>query len=216
VGVVENVNAERANVILGKRETPLAGRSYLEERADGLVFRTSLGSFAQVNNAQASALYAEVDRLLGDVRERRIVDLYAGYGPIGLRLAQRGATVVAVERSATAVQEGVEAARRNDLDARIRFVAAGVETVLADIESEPVDAIVVDPPRRGLTPEVAARLAAMRFPTLIYVSCNPATLVRDLESLAAAFALRSVRLVDLFPRTAHVEAVALLQRRARS
>ena len=214
VGVVENVNTERTNVILGRRVLPLAGRPWLEERADGLTLRTSLGVFAQVNNAQASVLYAEVGRLLGDVRGRRIVDLYAGYGPIGLRLAHGGATVVAVEQSAAAVQEGSAAAQRNGLAASIRFVAATTETALAGIASEAVDAVVVDPPRRGLGAGVGAQLAAMRFPTLVYVSCNPATLVRDMESLSAAFVLRSVRLVDLFPRTKHVEAVALLQRTA--
>lgn len=213
VGVVENVNAERTNVILGRRSLPLVGRPWLEERAAALELRTSLGSFAQVNNAQANVLYAEVIQLLGDVRGRRIVDLYAGYGAIGLRLAQGGAVVLAIERSALAVREGNDAAQRNGLGARIRFVAAPAEAALAELGTEAVDAVVVDPPRRGLTAEVTARLVAMRFPTLVYVSCNPASLVRDVETLSATFTLCRVRLVDLFPRTTHVEAVAVLQRR---
>jgi len=107
VGVVENTNAERTNVILGRHSQVLAGREWMEERSGGLVLRTTLGSFAQVNNDQAEVLYTEVLRVLGDVRDRRIVDLYSGYGPIGLRLAERGAHVLAVERNPAAVREGV-------------------------------------------------------------------------------------------------------------
>ncbi len=215
VGVVENTNAERTNVIFGSRSEVLAGREWMEERSGGLIFRTTLGSFAQVNNEQADVLYAEVLRVLGDVRDQRIVDLYSGYGPIGLRLAQRGAHVVAIERNPAAVREGVEAARRNALDDRIRFVAAAAEEGFETHDVQAADAVVVDPPRRGLTAPVIERLLGRDFPVLVYVSCNPKTLVRDLELLAPAFALRSLRLVDLFPRTDHVEAVAMLRRRGR-
>jgi len=211
VGVVENTNPERTNVILGDRSTVLAGRAWMEERAGGLEFRTTLASFAQVNNEQAEVLYAEALRVLGDVRERRIVDLFAGYGPIGLRLAQRGAQVVAIERNPAAVREGIEAARRNGLEDRIRFAAAAAEEGF-EID-EPIDAVIVDPPRRGLTTRVIERLLGMNMSTLVYVSCNPKTLVRDLELLTPAFEVRSLRLVDLFPRTDHVEAVAMLRRR---
>ena len=225
VGVVENINPERTNVILGPRTRRLAGRTWLDEQADGLRFRTSLGSFAQANNAQAAVLYAEVVRLLGDVRERRIVELYAGYGPIGLRLARAGARVVAIDRNPQAVREGTDAARLNGLEARVTFIAAEAEPGLAELERggtapageetghEPVDAVVVDPPRRGLTSGVITRLRRMDFSTMVYVSCNPVTLVRDLELLAPDFVVRSVRPVDLFPRMEQVETVALLERR---
>jgi 23S rRNA (uracil1939-C5)-methyltransferase len=218
VGVVENVNAERTNVILGPRTRELAGRSGLVERIDGLNVRTGLGSFAQVNNGQAKVLYAEVLRLLGDVRDRHIVELYAGYGPIGLRLAQAGARVVAIDKNPQAVREGNDAAKRNTLDDRIQFVAADAEAgiePLGEADGAPgsIDAVVVDPPRRGLTAGVIARLCRMDVATLVYVSCNPVTLGRDLELLAPAFAVRSLRGVDLFPRMEQIEVVARLERR---
>ena len=219
VGVVENVNAERTNVILGPRTRKLAGRSGLVEKIDGLSVRTGLGSFAQVNNGQARALYAEVLRLLGDVRDRRIVELYAGYGPIGLRLARAGARVVAIDKNPQAVREGNEAAKHNALDDRIRFVATEAEVGIepagsADGAFAALDAVVVDPPRRGLTVGVIEKLCRMDVATLVYVSCNPVTLGRDLELLAPAFVVRTLRGVDLFPRMEQIEVVALLERRS--
>ena len=240
VGVVESLNPERTNVILGGRVRRLAGREWLEEHGDGLAFRTSLATFVQVNNAQAEVLYGEIGRFLGEVKGKRIADLYSGFGPIGLRLARRGAKVLAVERNDAAVREGVEAARRNGLEKNLRFVGGAVETVLPrlgltaskgparnesgrGVRSQPggigpsardLDVVVVDPPRRGLTPGLIEQFGALRFPTLLYVSCNPKSLVRDLELLSARFELRCLRLVDLFPRTTHVEALALLERRA--
>jgi 23S rRNA (uracil1939-C5)-methyltransferase len=219
VGVVENVNAERTNVILGPRTRKLAGRMRLVEKMDGLLVHTGLGSFAQVNNDQAQVLYAEVLRLLGDVRDRSIVELYSGYGPIGLRLARAGARVIALDKNPQGVREGSGAARINVLGDRIRFVAADAEAGLgrlasADGRHPPLDAVVVDPPRRGLTAGVIERLRRMDFATLVYVSCNPVTLGRDLELLAPAFAVRALRGVDLFPRMEQIEVIALLERRS--
>jgi len=157
-------------------------------------------------------LYAEVLRLLGDVRGQSVLDLYAGYGPLALRLARAGARVHAVERDAAAVRAGADAAARNDLDDHVRFTAADVETALAGADVAAADAAIVDPPRRGLTPRVVEQLLQHpRLRVLAYVSCNPKTLVRDLELLAARFTVESVRAVDLFPRTDHIEAVALLR-----
>ena len=219
VGVVENVNAERTNVILGPRTRKLAGRTRLVEKMDGWVVHTGLDSFAQVNNDQAKVLYAEVLRLLGDMRDRRIVELYSGYGPIGLRLARAGARVIALDKNPQAVREGSGAARFNTLGDRITFVAADAEAGLerlanADGAHRPLDAVVVDPPRRGLTAGVIERLCRMDFATLVYVSCNPVTLGRDLELLAPAFAVRALRGVDLFPRMEQIEVIALLERRS--
>lgn len=212
VGIVENVNPERTNVVLGSRSHTLAGRAWLVERADGLEVHTSLDSFVQANPAQASQLYAEILRTLGDVRGRRILELYAGYAPIGLRLARAGAQVRAVERNRAAVRVGSEATGLNALEASLQIVASTAEAALDTPEARDVDTIIVDPPRRGLTPEVVERLLERAAPTLIYVSCNPKSLFRDLERLTQRFAVRTLRGVDLFPRTNHVEVVAHLER----
>ncbi len=212
VGIVENVNPERTNVILGEGGRCLAGRTWLVERTDGLEVRTSLDSFTQANPVQASLLYAEILHMLGDVSGRRILELYAGNAPIGLRLARAGAQVHAVERNRAAVREGNAAARHNSLAERIHCIAGNAESALEGPESRNADVVVVDPPRRGLTPDVVERLLGLAPATLIYVSCNPKSLVRDLERLSSRFSVRFLRGVDLFPRTKQLEVVARLER----
>jgi 23S rRNA (uracil1939-C5)-methyltransferase len=212
VGVLENVNPERTNVIAGKRSQTLCGRHWMLEEADGLLQRTSLFTFSQVNNAQARVLYREVLRALEPIPGKRIVELYAGSGPIGLRLAKAGAQVVAVERDAAAVEEGEEAAQLNAFSERLRFVAADAQAAFPAAAAQGVDAVVVDPPRRGLPPGLIETLCTLRVPQLLYVSCNPKTLFRDLEALQPAYRVRSLRPVDLFPRMQTLEVVAHLER----
>ena len=214
VGVIENENPQRTNVIFGRRFETLCGRGWLEEECDGLHVQTPFQVFAQVNNTQAPVLYAEVQRLLGDVRGRHVLDLYSGYGPLALRLARAGAQVHAVERDAAAVRAGADAAARHDLAGRIQFTTADVESALSGADLAAADAAVVDPPRRGLTPSVVEQLLRHpRLAGLVYVSCNPRTLIRDLELLAPRFVTDSLRAVDMFPRTDHIEAIARLRAR---
>lgn len=213
VGVVENVNAERTNVIVGEKTRRLVGETVLEEEQDGLRFRSSITSFVQVNSAQASELFAEVVRQLGDVEDRHVCDLFSGSGPIALRVARAGARVTAIERNPDAARDGVAAARENGLEERVRFFAADAFAGLHRLDADGLDAVIVDPPRRGLTEELIDLFSELRFKRLIYVSCNPETHVRDLLMLAPAFEVEAIRPVDLFPRTAHLEVVTSLRRR---
>ncbi len=213
VGVVENVNSERTNVILGPKTKRLFGVPYLEEEQDGLRFRTSITSFVQVNTAQATVLFAEVLAQLGDITDQHVCDLYSGFGPIALRLAKAGARVSAIERNPSAVRDGVAAAQENGLSERVRFLEADAFVGLHRVDSDGLDALVVDPPRRGLTEELIDILCDLKFRRMVYVSCNPETLVRDLLMLSRAFDVKAIRPVDLFPRTEHLEVVSMLQRR---
>jgi 23S rRNA (uracil1939-C5)-methyltransferase len=215
VGVIENVNRARGSQVLGPQTRTLVGRGTLREEVDGLAFETSLTTFAQVHAAQASVLYAEVARLLEPLAERRIVDLFAGYGPIALRLARRGAHVHAIEYDAQAVREGRAAAQANGLAERLTYAAGDAQRLLREhlASGTAVDAVVVDPPRRGLARTLVELLRAHAVPRLVVVSCFPDTLMRDLALLSEAYALRELATVDLFPRTPHLEAVALLERR---
>lgn len=212
VGVIENVNRARGSQVVGQESRLLVGRETLSEQSDGLTLATSLTTFAQVNAAQASVLYAEVERLLAPLAGLRVVDLFSGYGPIALRLARRGAEVHAIEYDAQAVAEGERAAAANGLTQRVRF-AAGDAGRLLRAHAGPIDAIVVDPPRRGLAPALVQQLCALAVPRLVVVSCFPDTLMRDLRALGQTYALKSLGTVDLFPRTPHLESVALLARR---
>lgn len=223
VGVVENENRVPGSGVLGPRTLPVCGRSELLDTAGGLSVRTSLTTFVQANAAMAEELYAEVLRLVSlacgrapqaELTGLRVVDLFSGFGPIALRLARRGAEVVAVERGPIPVAEGSAAAEASGLSARVRYVAGDAGHGLAALARERFDAAVLDPPRRGLAPGLVRQLRESSIPRLAYVSCNPRTLARDLDELSAAFRPRWVRGVDLFPRTEHLEAVALLERRA--
>jgi 23S rRNA (uracil1939-C5)-methyltransferase len=215
VGVIENVNRARGSQVVGPESRPLVGRETLRETSDGLVIETSLTTFAQVNAAQASVLYAEVARLLAPLAGLRVIDLFSGYGPIALRLARAGAEVHAIEYDAQAVQEGERAAAANGLAERLSFAAGDAHRLLRErLERGPApDAIVLDPPRRGLAPALVQTLVGLSVPRLVVVSCFPDTLVRDLARLGERYALRALGTVDLFPRTPHLESVALLERR---
>jgi 23S rRNA (uracil1939-C5)-methyltransferase len=217
VGVVQNIHAEEGAAVLGDKTLPLAGRTYVDEVSDGLHFRTGIANFGQVNAGQAAVLYGEVLRLLGPgklLEGKRVADLYCGVGPISLRLARAGALVVGVEYDEDAVRSARYAAKKNDLEARARFVAGDAGQSLRKLAAESViDAVVVDPPRRGLSPAVIESIVASNAAQLVYVSCDPFTLARDLELLQPAFECVAIRPVDLFPRTLHLETVALLKRK---
>ena len=218
VGVIENVNRERGSTVVGNESRLLVGRETLRETSDGLAFETSLPTFVQVHPAQASALYAEVARLLGPLDGRTVVDLFSGYGPIALRLARGGARVHAIEYDAHAVHEGTRAAAANGLAERVTFAAGDAQRLLREYLTAQsaaqagVDAIVVDPPRRGLARGLVTLLCESAVPRLVVVSCFPDTLMRDLRLLGARYAVRELGTVDLFPRTPHLESVALLER----
>ena len=196
VGVVQNIHeSDEDHAVLGEKTLPLAGRTWLNEVSDGLRMRTSLSSFVQVNASQAQALYGEVLRLLDfeaspqdvpDLSGKRIVDLYCGVGPISLRLARAGADVDGVEWSRDAIKCARWAAKSNGLEARARFHAGDAAQMLARIVAAGgvIDAIVVDPPRRGLAPKVIEAVVASGAKQLVYVACDPFTLARDLAELS--------------------------------
>jgi 23S rRNA (uracil-5-)-methyltransferase RumA len=212
VGVIENVNRERGSRVVGHESRLLVGREELTEASDGLVLSTSLTTFAQVNAAQAAVLYGEVARLLAPLEGLAVVDLFSGYGPIALRLARRGARVHAIEHDPRAAREGQRAAAANGLAERLCYAAGDALHLLgAHARSGArIDAIVVDPPRRGLSRGLVELLNELAVPRLVVVSCFPDTLLRDLRWLSEGYALRELGTVDLFPRTPHLESVALL------
>lgn len=181
----------------------LAGDEEITERWLGETFHPGPATFLQVNRAAGEALQRWLLERLGEVGGLRIVDAYCGVGALGRRLAARRAEVVGVESDPSAVR----AAREGAPD-RFRVVEGTVEDVLADLL--PADLVLLNPPRAGLDEEVARQLAARPPRRVVYVSCDPATLARDLDRLRPALALTGARTFDLFPQTAHVETVALL------
>lgn len=213
-GIVLNSNTRNTNVILGSRYTLLWGRDWLEEELCGLTFRLSVPSFFQINHAQTQRLYRlalEFAQLTGT---ETVLDLYCGIGTISLALARQAGRVIGAELVPQAVEDARENARRNGIT-NAEFFCGDAGTVAEHLSTEGVrpQVVCVDPPRKGLSPQVPAVLAGMAPDRIVYVSCDPATLARDLASFSQ-LGYHAVRAqgVDLFPKTAHVETVVCLGR----
>lgn len=213
-GIVLSFNTRDTNVILGDRYRTLWGRDWLEEELCGLTFRLSVPSFFQINRAQTQRLYRVALDFAGLTGEETVLDLYCGIGTISLALAQRAGRVIGAEIVPQAIEDAKANALRNGVSNTEFFCgdAGAVAKKLAEEGTRP-QVICVDPPRKGLGPEVPAILAGMEPERIVYVSCDPATLARDVKRLGE-LGYRAVKgqAVDLFPRTAHVETVVLLSR----
>jgi 23S rRNA (uracil1939-C5)-methyltransferase len=191
----------------------IAGRDWIAEEIHGMAFRVPAGTFLQVHAAAAEQLGGHV--LEGAGKPRRVVELYGGIGALGLALAQRGARATIVDADAAAIACGTEAARFRGL-ASASFVHSDVFAFLRSApDAIPPDLVIADPPRTGLGRGVAERLAALGAARIAMVSCDPATLARDLAVLSArGYVIERITPFDLFPQTAHLEAVAWLSRAA--
>ena len=213
-GLVLSVNTRDTNVILGDKYAVLWGWGWLEEELCGLTFRLSVPSFFQINRAQTEALYGIALDFAQLTGTETVLDLYCGIGTISLALAQRAGRVVGAEIVPQAVEDAKENALRNGI-ANADFFCGDAGAVAQELGAEGVrpQVICVDPPRKGLAPQVPAILAGMGPERIVYVSCDPATLARDVDRFAQ-LGYRAVRAqgVDLFPRTAHVETACLLVR----
>ncbi len=214
VGLVLNENTKDTNVILGQHYRTIWGRDWLEEELRGLTFRLSVPSFFQINRAQTQRLYGVALDFAQLTGTELVLDLYCGIGTISLALAQKAGKVIGAEIVPQAIEDANENAKRNGVENAEFFCgdAAEVARKLADEGTRP-QVICVDPPRKGLSPEVPAILAGMEPERIVYVSCDPATLARDVKRLSElGYHATKAQAVDLFPRTAHVETVALLNR----
>jgi 23S rRNA (uracil1939-C5)-methyltransferase len=212
--VLLNVNDKKASVAIGSEEHLLLGRDQITESLDGVSFQVSANSFFQTNTVQAERLFAIVAEACALEGRETVLDLYSGTGAISLLLARRAARVYGVELSAAAVADAVRNARANGID-NCTFLAGEVRHVLPALMNDGVRAevVVADPPRAGFHPKALSALAALGPERLVYVSCNPATLARDVGDLARqGYRLQWVQPVDMFPQTPHIEAVARLSR----
>jgi 23S rRNA (uracil1939-C5)-methyltransferase len=213
-GIVHTINDRRAQIAVGEIQDVWHGRGALTERLGELEFDISPQSFFQTNSRQAAMLYDLVVQAAAVGPDDTVLDLYAGTGTIGLYLAQRAGSVIAVEQVEEAVGAARTNAHRNGI-AHVQFVTADVLAWLKAAAAagaalaRPL-VVVLDPPRAGLHPDVPPHVTALGARRIVYVSCNPAALARDVELFAAGgFALAQVTPIDMFPHTAHVECVAV-------
>ena len=215
-GLVLNTNTKDTNVILGPNYRTIWGRDFLEERLCGMTFRLSVPSFFQINRAQTERLYAQALEFAGLTGQETVLDLYCGIGTISLALAQRAGQVIGAEIVPEAVQDAQANAARNQVS-NARFLCGDAGEAAFQLAAEGVrpQVICVDPPRKGLAPEVPEILASMAPERIVYVSCDPATLARDVKRFGElGYPAVKSQAVDLFPRTAHVETVVLLRKAA--
>jgi len=214
VGIVQNINTGRGNTILGDREVTLWGRPYLVEALGGLTFHVSSRSFFQVNPKQTEVLYDKVLAYTGLTGTETVFDLYCGTGTIALYLARKTKTVIGVESAREAVRDARSNAKLNRINNALFFEGRAEEVVPRLLEEGyRADIIVVDPPRKGCEPSLLQTIIAAAPRRLVYVSCNPATLARDLQILEkSGYRTVEVQPVDMFPHTSHVECVTLMSK----
>lgn len=213
-GVVLGENTRRGNAILGDRYRTLWGRDYLTDTLCGLELRLSVPSFYQVNHDQAQRLYEKALEYAGLTGRELAVDLYCGAGTITQVLARRARHVIGGEIVPEAIRDAEDSARRNGVE-NVEFLCGDASRLAAELRQRGLrpDVICVDPPRKGLAPDVVEAAASMTPGRIVYVSCDPATLARDVARFAP-LGYRPVRAcaVDLFPGTAHIETVCLLSK----
>ena len=217
VGLTNSFELSSENAIMGRRHKTLVGRSEIEEVLDGVRYRVSAGSFFQVNVEIVSRIFDFMRS--GLEHPRRIVDLYCGAGTFALFFARHGCQVFGVEENAQAIAEAQGNAALNGLENWVRFRSGRVEDVVRTPEAQramrEADIIFLDPPRKGSDEVTLGAIAEAKAPYIWYLSCDPATLARDLKFLAAnGYRLGIVQPFDMFPQTGHVETLVTLYRDA--
>lgn len=212
--IVLNINKRQSNVILGTTNTVIYGEGAIFDYIGKFKFRISPNSFFQVNPVQTDVLYSKALEYAALSGNETVFDAYCGIGTISLFLSQKAKKVYGVEIVPQAIQNAKENAVLNNVD-NVDFLLGESEKVIPDMHKKGIkaDVIVVDPPRKGCEQELLDVIVEMQCPRVVYVSCNPATLARDLKFLVEkGYVVKEVQPVDMFPHTVHCEAVALVVR----
>ena len=213
--IVKNINTKNTNVILGKENVIIYGEGYIYDKLGEYTFKISPLSFYQINPMQTEKLYniaLEKAELTGN---EILLDLYCGIGTIGIFMANKAKKVYGIEIVEDAIKDAKENCKINNISNAKYYVGDTEEILTKLIEEEKIlpDIIVVDPPRKGLDKNTIENIKKIKAKKVIYISCNPATLVRDLSYLEENYQIKEIQPVDMFPYTSHVECVSLLKLR---
>ncbi|MEG1565512.1 MAG: 23S rRNA (uracil(1939)-C(5))-methyltransferase RlmD [Bacilli bacterium] len=206
--VVQNINTRDTNVILGFKENVLYGRGYIEDTVCDIVFKISSKSFFQVNPVQCEILYGTAIKLANLKKDDNIFDAYCGIGTIGLVAAKYVNSVTGIEIIREAIEDAKDNAKRNEITNASFFVDDASNIIL----ETKYDVVFVDPPRKGLDESFVEALLSNAPNRIVYVSCDPSTLARDVKMLSECYHVEEIQPVDMFPFTYHVECVCLLTR----
>ena len=207
-----NINKKNTNVILGNKNKLIYGREYLEDFLGNFVFKISPLSFYQVNAVQAEAMYNYAVEEAEITKNDIVFDLYCGIGTISLFMAKHAKKVYGVEIVEQAIQMAKENAKSNEIE-NTEFIAGDTEFILTDlIQNKKIipDVIMVDPPRKGLDNTTINNILEIKPRKVVYISCNPASLVRDLAKMERVYEIKSIQPFDMFPLTHHVECCAVM------
>lgn len=211
--IVKNINNKNTNVILGKENINLYGNGYIEDKLGEYIFKISPMSFYQVNPVQAEILYTTAINQANLDRNDILFDLYCGIGTIGIFASKYVNKVYGIEIVPQAIEDAKENAKINDVK-NIEFICGDVEVAFDElINKEKIvpSAIIVDPPRKGLDNKTVENIAKIKPAKLVYISCNPATMVRDLTKLENIYNIKAIQPVDMFPWTNGVESITILE-----
>lgn len=214
--IVQNINGRGTSMVLGDKESVLYGKGYIEDTLCGCTFRISSKSFYQVNPQMTEKLYGKAIELAGLTGRETVIDAYCGIGTIGLIAAKEAQTVIGAELNGSAVKDAVINARLNGIkNAWFEHMDAGEFMVKYVNQGNQADVVFLDPPRSGSTPQFLDALAYMKPSKVVYISCNPETLARDLKYLEKkGYQVVECWGYEMFPWTEHVETVCLLSKKA--
>ncbi|SET15725.1 23S rRNA (uracil-5-)-methyltransferase RumA [Natronincola peptidivorans] len=212
VGFLHTFNDSLSDVVQSDETKILLGRDYLVEKLLGLEFKISAFSFFQTNSAGAEKLYTIVRDFVGEAKNQVVFDLYCGTGTIGQIVASNAKKVIGIEIIEDAVEAARENAKRNQLN-NCSFIAGDVKEEVKKLKEKP-DIIIIDPPRAGIHPGALKDIISFQTERIVYVSCNPRTMVQDLVELEKrGYRIVKVQCMDMFPHTQHVETVALIEKK---
>lgn len=208
--VVNNITARKAGIAVGEYEEHLLGDPYIMDNLGPYEFKISANSFFQTNTAGAERLYGIVEKYAGLTGNETVLDLYSGTGTIPIWLSGSAREITGIEIVESAVQDAGKNCLENNVT-NCSFLLGDIKDILPGLSVKP-DVMIIDPPRTGMHKDVVASILALAPERMVYVSCNPATMARDIGMLKDAYQVMEVQPVDMFPHTYHIEAVARLAR----
>ena len=212
--IIQNINGRGTSMVLGNKENVLYGKGYIVDELCGCKFRISSKSFYQINPVQTEVLYGKALELAGLKGQEVVIDAYCGIGTIGIIASRQAGQVIGVELNQDAVKDAVNNAKMNEID-NIRFYCNDAGRFLVNMaeRGDKADVVIMDPPRSGSTEEFMDSIAKLGAGKVVYVSCNPETLARDVRYMKKlGYAAEGVWPVDMFPATVHTESIVLLQK----
>lgn len=210
-----SLNTKKTNTVIGEKNIFIAGERFIQENIEGINFNISPTSFFQINLEQTKKLYSAALSFFSDTKDKYIVDAYSGTGTIGMIMSKKAKKVYAIEMVKSATLDGIKTADENGIK-NIEFINGTVEEKLVELikSRKKIDTIIFDPPRKGLENSIIEKVAELDLKEVVYVSCNPATLARDIKLFAEkGYFVERFQAVDMFPQTSHIECVVLIKKR---